>query len=73
MQLKNRRKLLGISQKELAKEIGVTNDYISILERKNKIPSVDLIKKISTFFMKIAKEKELPIEIFTINSIFFEK
>ena len=72
MQLKNRRKILGISQKELAKEIGVTNDYISILERTNKIPSVMLIKKISEYFISVAKEKDIPPEIFSVENIFFK-
>lgn len=72
MQLRNRRKLLKLTQIELAKNINVTNDYISFLERKNKTPSLELAKKISETFMDIAQKKEIPIEIFTIESIFFK-
>ncbi len=72
MNLKNRRRLLKVSQKELAKNIGVTNDYISKLERNNKIPSVILIQKISNYLTKIALEQNMPPEIFSIESIFFK-
>lgn len=72
MELRNRRKLLNISQMELAKNIGVTNDYISNLERNNKIPSVNLIQKISSYLTKIALEQNIPIELFTIENIFFK-
>lgn len=72
MELRNRRKLLNISQIELAKNIGVTNDYISNLERNNKIPSVNLIKKISSYLTKIALEQNIPTELFSIENIFFK-
>lgn len=72
MNLKNRRRLLKVSQKELAKNIGVTNDYISKLERNNKIPSVILIQKISNYLTKIALEQNMPPEIFSIENIFFK-
>lgn len=71
MQLRNRRKLLGVSQLKLSKEVNVTNDYISYLERKNKTPGLELSKKISDCLIKIAIEKNIPKEIFTIESIFF--
>lgn len=72
MNLRNRRKLLKVSQKELAKNIGVTNDYISKLERNNKIPSVILIQKISSYLTKIALEQNMPPELFSIENIFFK-
>ena len=71
MELKNRRKLLEVSQIELAKNVGVTNDYISNLERKDKTPSLSLAKKISDFLMKVAQQKNIPKELFTIENIFF--
>lgn len=71
MELKNRRKLVNVSQIELAKEVNVTNDYISRLERNNKTPSLILAKNISDYLMKKAEEKKLPKELFTIDNIFF--
>lgn len=72
MELKNRRKLLNISQTKLAEKVGVTNDYISNLERNNKIPSVNLIQKISNYLTKVALEQNIPPELFTIENIFFK-
>lgn len=72
MELRNKRRLLNISQIRLAKDVGVTNDYISKLERNNKIPSVNLIQKISAYLIKKAIEQNLPIELFTIENIFFK-
>ncbi len=72
MELKNRRKLLKVSQMELAQNVGVTNDYISNLERNNKIPSVNLIQKISSYLTKIAIEQNIPPELFSIENIFFK-
>lgn len=73
MELKNRRKLLKVSQMELAQNVGVTNDYISNLERNNKIPSVNLIQKISSYLTKIAIEQNIPPELFSIENIFFKQ
>ena len=42
--LRARRKF---SQKELAKELGITQGYLSLIERGDREPSLDLIKKIS--------------------------
>ena len=72
MELKNRRKLLKVSQMELAQNVGVANDYISNLERNNKIPSVNLIQKISSYLTKIAIEQNIPPELFSIENIFFK-
>lgn len=72
MELKSRRKLLKISQIELAKNVDVTNDYISNIERKNKLPSIGLMKKISSFLTKMALEQNMPSELFTIENIFFK-
>ena len=38
---------VGMTQKELANSVGVTNKYISLIERKNLTPSADVMKKIS--------------------------
>lgn len=37
----------NLTQKELASAVGVTNKYISLIERKNLIPSPDIMQKIS--------------------------
>ena len=51
----------GMTQKELANSVGVTNRYISLIERKNLIPSADVMKKIS---------KCLGV---SVQTLFFEK
>lgn len=71
MELRSRRKLLKISQKKLGEKVGVTNDYISNLERYNKTPSLNLAKKISDYLIEEAQKKNIPKEIFTIENIFF--
>lgn len=53
------RKEKGITQKELAKIFGVTNDYISLIERGKQTPSLNLAKKIADYFNT------------TVDSIFF--
>ena len=73
LELKNRRKLVKVSQLELAKQVNVTNDYISHLERNKKTPSLTLAKNISDYLMKKAEENNLPKELFTIDNIFFIK
>ena len=37
----------GLTQKELANNIGVTNKYVSLIERKNLKPSPVIMEKIS--------------------------
>lgn len=37
----------NLTQKELASAVGVTNKYISLIERKNLTPSPDIMQKIS--------------------------
>ncbi len=45
-QLKNLRKLKGLSQRELAKRAGVTNSTISMIEKNGVSPSVSSLKKV---------------------------
>lgn len=73
MELRSRRKLLSISQKKLSEKVGVTNDYISNLERNDKTPSLKLAKKISDYLIEEAQKQNIPKEIFTIENIFFMK
>lgn len=44
--LKDARKKVGISQRELAKRAGVTNSTISMIEKNNVSPSVSSLKKV---------------------------
>lgn len=37
----------GITQKELASQVGVTSKYISLIERNDLRPSPDIMRKIS--------------------------
>jgi len=46
IRLKNARKKVGISQRELAKRAGVTNSTISMIEKNNVSPSVSSLKKV---------------------------
>jgi len=39
-----------VTQKQLAKEIGVSENYVYILEQKKRCPSVHLALKIARFF-----------------------
>lgn len=57
--LKNRRKNLGIKQKELAKKLGVSQGHWSKIEN-NKVNNVDI-----EFITKLSKELQLdPVEVF---------
>lgn len=48
------RKLAGIKQKELAKRIGVTPNYLSLVENDKREPSI-------TTLLKISKEIKQPL------------
>lgn len=45
--LKDIRKGMKISQKELAEKVGISNTYISEIENNSRRPSVDVLKSIS--------------------------
>ncbi len=45
LNLKTLRTSKSISQKELAKELGITPTYLSLIENGNKKPSLSLIEK----------------------------
>lgn len=62
--LKNRRKKLGIKQKELAKRLNVTQSYLSKIEREH-FSNVNV-----EFIGKISEELKLdPVDVF----LFFYK
>ena len=66
--MKNRRKALNLSQAELAEKIGTAPNYISKIESKKQIPSVQMIESIALalgidtvdlFSLKIQKTQSL--------------
>lgn len=57
--VKDYRKSMGLTQKELASKVDVTNDYISQIER-GRIPGMDTAQKLAKFFNT------------TIDELFFE-
>ncbi len=55
------RELKGEKQYETAKNLGITNDYLSMIERGDRTPGFKLAKKIADYFDS------------TIEEIFFNK
>lgn len=55
------------TQEQLAKEVGVTREYISFIENGKYYPSVSLLKKIAealnTNVRSLIVEKELPMNV----------
>jgi transcriptional regulator with XRE-family HTH domain len=49
-ELKKTRLLHGLTQKELAEKLGVTVNYLSLLETGNRSPSFALLHKAATVF-----------------------
>lgn len=58
--LKEKRKEIGITQIELAEKVGVSSDYISMIERGDRTPGFSLARRISNELNS------------TIDEIFFE-
>lgn len=60
MNLKNNirqfRLLSGLTQEELAEKVGISVNYLSLLENKRREPSIDLLKSFS-------KELGVPVSI----------
>lgn len=44
------RRINGLSQKDLADELGISPTYVSELERDNRDPSLSVIKRYAEFF-----------------------
>jgi len=47
VKLRNQRRKKGLSQAELARQIGVTPNYISLIEKGKKVPAVKTINKLA--------------------------
>jgi transcriptional regulator with XRE-family HTH domain len=45
--VKELRKLLGLTQQELAEKVGISKDYIGLIERGLRSPSLEMIEKIA--------------------------
>ena len=46
--LKERRRILGISQAKLAEKVSTSTHYIGQIEQKNKFPSPEMLERIAT-------------------------
>ena len=55
--IKKKRTELGIKQKEMAKDIGISIPYLSNIETNKKIPSKILELKINSFLKKKKERK----------------
>lgn len=63
-QLKNTRKMLGLTQKQLADIIGITNDYVSKIEKGEREPRDYLLSRIEKFIsggITLSIEDDKPI------------
>jgi len=70
--LKNIRKRLGITQEELANEIGVKKSYYSRLERGEFIPSIKTCLLIHQAMLKLYFDRTgKHLEKLTINRLFY--
>lgn len=48
--LKNLRINLGKNQKEVANDIGITQEYLSLIENNKRVPSLNLAIKFSNYY-----------------------
>ncbi|MDR1956381.1 MAG: helix-turn-helix domain-containing protein [Treponema sp.] len=60
--MKERRRILGISQAKLAEKVSTSTHYIGQIEQENKFPSPEMLERIAT-----ALEIDTP-QLFSMNS-----
>jgi transcriptional regulator with XRE-family HTH domain len=60
--MRERRRILGISQAKLAEKVSTSTHYISQIEQENKFPSPEMLERIA-----IALEIDSP-QLFSMNS-----
>lgn len=60
--IKNQRKIIGMSQGELAKQIQKTQSYLSLIEKNKKEPNLSVLKEISEVL-------QIPLPILFFKSI----
>ncbi len=65
--LRRTRESLGITQEELSKSVGLSSEFISLLEVGKRAPSLDSLRKLAVFLKKdmayFLEEKETSFEI----------
>lgn len=65
--LRRARESLGITQEELSKSVGLSSEFISLLEVGKRTPSLDSLKRLSAFLKKdmayFLKEKETAFDV----------
>jgi len=61
--MKKRRRILGISQSQLAEKVSLSAHYISQIEQKNKFPSPEMLERIAA-----ALEIDTP-QLFSMESL----
>ena len=52
IKLRIERESLGLTQEDLAKAVGLSSEFISLLELGKRMPSLDSLKSISEFLKK---------------------
>jgi len=70
----------NLKQKELAKELGIKDSYLSLLENEKKEPSLSLLKKISEvlnvpiamFFWENMEKQEVESPIGMLKRLLFQ-
>jgi transcriptional regulator with XRE-family HTH domain len=60
--MKNQRRVLGLSQAKLAEKVATSTHYISQIEQENKFPSPEMLARLAT-----ALEFDTP-QLFSMNS-----
>ncbi|GMO48778.1 MAG: hypothetical protein Pg6C_11450 [Treponemataceae bacterium] len=60
--MKERRRILGLSQAKLAEKVSTSTHYIGQIEQKNKFPSPEMLERLAT-----ALEIDTP-QLFSMNS-----
>ncbi len=67
VKLRREREKLALTQEELAKSVGLSSEFISYLEIGKRSPSLESIKRISSYLKKdisfFLEEKEMPFSI----------
>jgi transcriptional regulator with XRE-family HTH domain len=61
--MRDRRRILGISQEKLAERVSTSTHYISQIEQENKFPSPEMLERIAR-----ALEIDSP-QLFSMNSV----
>ena len=66
--IKERRRILGISQAQLAEKVSTSTNYIGQIEQKNKFPSPEMLERIATA-LEIDSPQLFSMESFSTEAI----